>query len=266
MFGMSDLHQMRGRVGRSNKKAFCYLLSPASMLLTSDVRKRLGTLEEFSDLGDGFKVAMRDLDMRGAGNMLGAEQSGFINDLGFETYHKILDEAIRELKETEFKELFASEIDPNEIHNDCNIETDLPVIIPESYIKNLTERLTIYTQLDDITHEEQLEKFQSDLKDRFGELPNEILTLMEIVRLRWLAEKLGFSKLFLKNNQIKAYFVEKPDYFSSDRFKKVMFFMQKNPKLGNFKEIQKKPMLVLTPIKDIQTAKKILSEMWNNEK
>ncbi len=261
MFGMSDLHQMRGRVGRSNKKAFCYLLAPAAILLTADTRKRLQALEEFSDLGDGFKVAMRDLDMRGAGNMLGSEQSGFINDLGFETYHKILDEAVRELKENEFKELFASEFDPNEIHNDCNIETDLPVIIPESYIRNLTERLTIYTQLDDITHEEELQKFQSDLKDRFGELPKELLTLTEIVRLRWLAEKIGFSRLLLKNNQIRGYFIEKQNYFTSDRFKKVVNYMQKHPKLGNFKEIQKKPMLALNHITNIAQAKKIFEEM-----
>src|SRR5690606_15243383 len=173
MFGLSDLHQMRGRVGRSNKKAFCYLLTPPASVLSSDSRKRLAALEEFSELGDGFKVAMRDLDIRGAGNLLGAEQSGFINDLGFDTYHKILDEAIQDLKETEFKDLFASELADKAklIVQDCVIETDLEILIPDSYVNNISERLQLYSRLDNIKDEEEMEKFSGEVRDRFGPIP-----------------------------------------------------------------------------------------------
>ena len=161
MFGLSDLHQMRGRVGRSNKKAFCYLLTPPASLLTADSRKRLAALEEFSELGDGFKVAMRDLDIRGAGNLLGGEQSGFITDLGFDTYHKILDDAIQELKETDFKDLFAAELEEKAkfIVQDCVIETDLEILIPDDYVNNISERLQLYSRLDNIKDEDQLKEF-----------------------------------------------------------------------------------------------------------
>src|SRR5258708_16446 len=180
MFGLSDLHQMRGRVGRSNKKAFCYLLTPPSSVLSSDSRKRLAALEEFSELGDGFKVAMRDLDIRGAGNLLGAEQSGFITDLGFDTYHKILDDAIQELKETEFKDLFDEELSEKGklIVPDCVIETDLEILIPDDYINNATERLQLYSNLDNVSGEENLEKFSASLKDRFGTYPTPVEQLI----------------------------------------------------------------------------------------
>jgi transcription-repair coupling factor (superfamily II helicase) len=170
-FGLSDLHQMRGRVGRSNKKAFCYLLTPALSLLTTDARKRLSSLEEFSDLGDGFKVAMRDLDIRGAGNLLGAEQSGFINDLGYEMYHKILDEAVQELKENEFRALFENDLaeSANKLKVDCQIETDMHVLIPENYVTSISERLSLYTQLDDMKSEEELKNFQRAINDRFDQ-------------------------------------------------------------------------------------------------
>ena len=193
-FGLSDLHQMRGRVGRSNKKAFCYLLTPALSLLTSDARKRLSALEEFSDLGDGFKVAMRDLDIRGAGNLLGAEQSGFINDLGYELYHKILDEAVQELKENEFRELFEKQLSETVevLKVDCQIETDLTVLIPEKYVTSISERLSLYTQLDDMKNEEELGKFEKMVIDRFGPIPPEMLDIIEIVRVRWLAETLNY--------------------------------------------------------------------------
>src|SRR5690606_33369481 len=188
MFGLSDLHQMRGRVGRSNKKAFCYLLTPPASVLSSDSRKRLAALEEFSDLGDGFKVAMRDLDIRGAGNLLGAEQSGFINDLGFDTYHKILDEAIQDLKETDFKDLFASELAEKAklIVQDCVIETDLEILIPDTYVGSTTERLQLYSRLDNIKDEDQLEKFANEIMDRFGPIPPSVNELINSVRLRWL--------------------------------------------------------------------------------
>src|SRR5690554_4889078 len=179
MFGLSDLHQMRGRVGRSNKKAFCYLLTTPSSGLTSEARKRLQTLEEFSDLGDGIKVAMRDLDIRGAGNLLGAEQSGFITDLGFEMYHKILDEAVQELKENEFASLFEGDIKEKVevLVPDCVIETDLELLIPESYVNNIAERLNLYSQLDRINSPEELEKFKSSVADRFGPVPAEVQSL-----------------------------------------------------------------------------------------
>src|SRR6185295_15374923 len=188
MFGLSDLHQMRGRVGRSNKKAFCYLLTPPASVLSSDSRKRLAALEEFSELGDGFKVAMRDLDIRGAGNLLGAEQSGFINDLGFDTYHKILDDAIQELKENEFKDLFAEELSEKAklIVPDCIIETDLEILIPEYYVTNTSERLQLYATLDNIKDETGLATFATSVKDRFGEIPPSVEQLINTVRLRWI--------------------------------------------------------------------------------
>jgi len=193
MFGLSDVHQMRGRVGRSNRKAYCYLFTPSISHITADARKRLNTLEEFSELGDGFKVAMRDLDIRGAGDLLGAEQSGFITDLGFEAYHKILDEAIQELKETEFKSLFEGEEQSGPLVKDCVLETDLELLIPENYIQSITERLALYTQLDDLKSEEELAKFRQDMQDRFGAIPKRVEQLMESVRLRWLAEHMGFE-------------------------------------------------------------------------
>jgi transcription-repair coupling factor (superfamily II helicase) len=261
MFGLSDLHQMRGRVGRSNKKAFCYLLAPTSTVLSVDSRKRLNTLEEFSELGDGFKVAMRDLDIRGAGNLLGAEQSGFITDLGFETYHKLLDEAIQELKETEFKELFSRELAVKELRNDCNIETDLQILIPENYVKNITERLSLYAQLDNIHNEEALQAFQTSLTDRFGESPQEVKELIETVRLRWLAEQIGFEKLVLKTESLKGYFIDKDDYFQSDRFGKVLDFAKKNSRHARLKETKQKPIIIYEPIRSIHEAIEVLKGM-----
>ena len=198
MFGLSDLHQMRGRVGRSNKKRFVSCSRPLHHCLLL-IRASWLPLEEFSDLGDGFKVAMRDLDIRGAGNLLGAEQSGFINDLGFDTYHKILDDAIQELKETFFKDLFADELAEKAklIVQDCVIETDLEILIPETYVNNTSERLQLYSRLDNLKNEEQLDTFIHELRDRFGELPQSVYELINSVRLRWLGRKLdlrGFTK------------------------------------------------------------------------
>ena len=208
-FGLSDLHQMRGRVGRSNKKAYCYLVTPSLANLTSDARKRLSALEEFSDLGDGIKVAMRDLDIRGAGNLLGAEQSGFINDLGYDMYHKILDEAVQELKETEFRALFETDLAQiaESLTVDCQIETDLRVLIPEEYVQSISERLALYTRLDEIENEEELGTFVSEMEDRFGQMPNEVRDMTELVRCRWKAQGLRVEKILLKNNMLKLYFV-----------------------------------------------------------
>lgn len=263
-FGLSDLHQMRGRVGRSNRKAFCYLLTPSSSGLTSDSRKRLQTLEEFSDLGDGFKVAMRDMDIRGAGNILGSEQSGFISDLGFETYHKILDDAIQELKETEFKELFEKELTANTklINKECHIETDLETLLPEDYIENISERLSLYNELDNLKEEEELQKFQKSLLDRFGPLPPETEELLKTVRLRWLAREIGLEKLTIKNEKLKGYFIsDNEQYFNSEQFGKVLTFMQQNPKLGRLKEHKGKPIMVFENIHTIQQGIDILSAL-----
>lgn len=208
-FGLSDLHQMRGRVGRSNKKAYCYLATPSLASLTSDARKRLSALEEFGDLGDGIKVAMRDLDIRGAGNLLGGEQSGFINDLGYDMYHKILDEAVQELKENEFKSLFETDLGfvTEALQVDCQIETDLRVLIPEEYVSSISERLALYTRLDEIENEKELDQFMAEVKDRFGEWPTEVKDMYELVACRWKAQALGIEKITLKGNMLKLYFV-----------------------------------------------------------
>lgn len=264
MFGLSDLHQMRGRVGRSNKKAFCYLLTPPASLLTSDSRKRLAALEEFSELGDGFKVAMRDLDIRGAGNLLGAEQTGFINDLGFDTYHKILDDAIQELKETDFKDLFASELAEKAklIVQDCIIETDLEILIPETYVNSTSERLQLYSRLDNIKNDEELQKFTSEVKDRFGALPASVEELINSVRLRWLGEQLGFEKLSLKGEKLRAYFVSgKDEYFNSDTFGKILSFVQKHSRQCKMKDSGGKAMLVVDNIKTVDVAIELLCQM-----
>ncbi|MCU0468026.1 MAG: transcription-repair coupling factor [Arcicella sp.] len=268
-FGLSDLHQMRGRVGRSNKKAFCYLLTPALSLLTSDARKRLSALEEFSDLGDGFKVAMRDLDIRGAGNLLGAEQSGFINDLGYELYHKILDEAVQELKENEFRELFEKQLSETveSLKIDCQIETDLQVLIPEKYVTSISERLSLYTQLDDMKTEEELEKFERMVKDRFGPLPPEVKDIVEIVRVRWMAESLGMEKILLKNNNLKCYFVssENEKYYKSATFGKILDYVKVNSRKCSLKEAKGKLILIFEKITSIEELKGILKEIIGRE-
>lgn len=266
LFGLSDLHQMRGRVGRSNKKAFCYLLTPPTSVLSSDSRKRLAALEEFSELGDGFKVAMRDLDIRGAGNLLGGEQSGFITDLGFDTYHKILDDAIQELKETVFKDLFAEELTAKAklIVQDCVIETDLEILIPDTYINNTSERLQLYSSLDNIKNETELQKFISSLKDRFGTLPDAVEQLVNSVRLRWMGEELGFEKISLKNDKFKGYFVSgKDDYFKSDVFGKILAFVQSHSKKCKMKDTSSKLILTIEDITSVQKAIEMLLPLCN---
>ncbi|WP_439483297.1 transcription-repair coupling factor [Cyclobacterium plantarum] len=265
MFGMSDLHQMRGRVGRSNKKAYCFLLTPPTATLSTESRKRLQALEEFSDLGDGFKVAMRDLDIRGAGNLLGAEQSGFITDLGFEMYHKILDEAVHELKQTEFSALF--EVDLKEktapLVQDCVIETDMELLIPESYVSNISERLSLYSKLDNIKEENELEGFKEEIRDRFGPIPDRVQALFETVELRWMAENLGFEKLVLKNEQMKCYFVSSKNdgYFNSAVFKAIINFIQVKGRYCKIKETKDRLLLVIKGVDSIPAGKKWLSDM-----
>jgi transcription-repair coupling factor (superfamily II helicase) len=265
MFGLADLHQMRGRVGRSNKKAFCYLLSPPVSSLTSEARKRLRTLEEFSELGDGFKVAMRDLDIRGAGNLLGGEQSGFINDLGFDTYHKILDEAINELKESEFSYLFEEDLEEKAklLTEDCIIETDFEMLIPEDYVASISERLNLYARLDNINSDKELADFSRELNDRFGSIPNEVHILFEIVRVRWLAERLGIEKMILKNNSMKAQFIDTDNstYYNSDTFGKILNFIKHHSNKCTLKEVKNKPILIIQDMDNVMQVKKTLQDM-----
>jgi transcription-repair coupling factor (superfamily II helicase) len=265
MFGLADLHQMRGRVGRSNKKAFCYLLSPPVSGLTAEARKRLRTLEEFSELGDGFKVAMRDLDIRGAGNLLGGEQSGFINDLGFDTYHKILDDAVNELKESEFRYLFEEDLKEKAklLSEDCIIETDFEMLIPEEYVTNITERLNLYSRLDNIDSEESLHDFSIELKDRFGPIPAEVQTLFETVEIRWIAEQLGMEKLTIKSNTLKAQFID-PDnamFYNSETFGKILNYIKNNSSRCSLKEVKNRPQLIIKDLSNVVEAKNTLQEM-----
>ncbi|MFB5945358.1 transcription-repair coupling factor [Albibacterium profundi] len=262
MFGLSDLHQMRGRVGRSNKKAFCYLLSPPLSTLTSEARKRLSAIEEFSDLGSGFNVAMRDLDIRGSGNLLGAEQSGFIAEIGFEMYHKILDEAIQELKDEEFSGLFTDD-KPREFVNFTQVDTDLEVHIPSDYVTNITERYNLYSQLSTLENEEQLQSFKKELLDRFGPLPIEVNELFNTLRLQWYGKKIGFEKVSYKKNVLRGYFVsdKQSSYFESDRFGMVLDFVQRNPSICNLKEVKGTLRIGFDRIFDIKQAIDILKEL-----
>jgi len=265
LFGLSDLHQMRGRVGRSNKKAFCYLLSPPAIGLTAEARKRLKTLEEFSHLGDGFKVAMRDLDIRGAGNMLGAEQSGFINDLGFDTYHKILDEAVQELKETEFKELFKKDVvDVEKLFTaDCVIDTDFELLIPDDYISNISERLRIYNELDNLENEAKLTEFIKSVEDRFGPVPEPVNDLIKIVRIRWDAEKLGIEKLIIKNQVMKAYLMssDNEEYYNSQVFGSILKYVQQFPRICKIKDGKTRVILITENIDSVDKAGGLLKEI-----
>ena len=268
-FGLSDLHQLRGRVGRSNKKAFCYLLAPPMSMLANDSRKRLQTLEQFNELGSGFQIAMRDLDIRGAGNLLGGEQSGFIAEIGFEMYQKILAEAMRELRSTEFKDVFADEINrKKDFVSDCTIDTDLEIMIPDSYIENITERLSVYTQLDDIDDEEGLVKFATELTDRFGPIPPQVKDLFTTLRCRQTAVELGFEKLILKNQQMRLYFVSNPEspYFESDTFNHILKHIQTQTRNARLKQVGKNFLLVVDRMKNMNDVAHFLKAMVIKEK
>lgn len=268
MFGLSDLHQMRGRVGRSNKKAFCYLLTTPVSLLTTEARKRLKAIEEFSDLGSGFNIAMRDLDIRGAGNLLGGEQSGFINEIGFDMYQKILDEAIQELR-MEHEELRTTNVGGTHQYtgnthaayvNDCAIDTDMEILIPDEYVQNITERLNLYRELNDSKHETDLVQFQNNLTDRFGEVPQATKELVQTIRLRWLAMDIGFEKLLLKNNRMVGYFIQNQNspYYQSEVFTKVLKFVQQNQRVCKMKETNGKLTLSFESVVSIDRAIEVL--------
>ncbi len=263
-FGLSDLHQLRGRVGRSNKKAFCYLLAPPVSTLPADSRKRLQTLEQHSELGSGFQIAMRDLDIRGAGNLLGGEQSGFMAEIGFEMYQKILQEAIRELKRSKFRELFKEEIAEQENYvKDCMIDTDLEILIPDAYVESIPERLSLYTRLDNCENEEALVAFHQELQDRFGPMPASVEDLFTTVRCRKIAVGIGFEKMTLKQNTLRCYFVNNPDspYFESATFQRLLSFVQQYLTKAQLKQNGKLFSLIIQDIKNMNALHELLKRM-----
>lgn len=263
-FGLSDLHQLRGRVGRSNKKAFCYLLAPPTSTLPTDSRKRLQTLEQHSELGSGFQIAMRDLDIRGAGNLLGGEQSGFMAEIGFEMYQKILEEAIRELKRTSFRELFKEEVEKQEdFVNDCTIDTDLEILIPDSFVESIAERLSLYTRLDNCETEKDLTDFHAEIIDRFGPMPPQTEDLFITVRCRKLAVELGFEKMSLKDTSLRCYFINKPDspYFESATFQNILSYLQTSTNKAKLKQAGKNFLLVVDNVNGMENMYGFLSRM-----
>lgn len=263
-FGLSDLHQLRGRVGRSNKKAFCYLLAPPLSTMPTDSKKRLQTLEQHSELGSGFQIAMRDLDIRGAGNMLGGEQSGFMADIGFETYQKILEEAIKELKRTDFKDLFKEEIHKqDDFVSDCTIDTDKEILIPDDYVESITERLSLYQRLDNCETEEDLQAMYNEIKDRFGPVRGQVEDLFITVRCRKAAVELGFEKMSLKDDVLKCFFINRPDspYFESETFNRVLSFLQTGTNKAKLKQVGKLFLLVAEPVKTMEEMFSFLSQL-----
>jgi len=266
-FGLSDLHQLRGRVGRSNQKAFCYLIVPSMRSITDDARRRLRAIEAFSDLGSGFNIAMQDLDIRGAGNLLGGEQSGFIADMGFETYQRILAEAFMEIKGEKNEEMYKDALkgvkEQEVFITDCSIDTDMELLIPDSYISLTSEKIRLYKELDAITTEESLIKFTEDLKDRFGELPQQLIQLTYVVRLRWEAIKLGFERIVLKNNTMFVYFVsnQQSPYYSTPVFAKILNYINSSPKNMSVTEQNKKLLLKIRGIDTIEKGYNIVIKM-----
>ncbi|MGB0423301.1 MAG: TRCF domain-containing protein, partial [Flavobacteriales bacterium] len=262
--GLSDLHQLRGRVGRSNKKAFCYLLAPPLQLISSESRKRLQALEQFSELGSGLNIAMRDLDIRGAGNMLGGEQSGFISDIGFDMYQKILNEAMQELREDEFKDLLDEEQNKTqEFVTETVLETDFEILIPDDYVSSISERIQLYRELDEIQSDNALEVFRVQMEDRFGPIPEECLALLQTIQLRWMAKDIGFEKVILKSSKMICYFVSRQDspYYQSPKFSRVLDFIKHNPRLGKMYEKNGGLRISFADITDIKKAIHICETM-----
>ena len=264
-FGLSDLHQMRGRVGRSNKKAFCYFITPPYSAMTDDARKRITALEQFSDLGSGINIAMKDLEIRGAGDLLGGEQSGFINEIGFETYQKILAEAIQELKEKEFKDLYEqtdADFKNRTFVKEVTIDTDFEILFPDEYINNITERLNLYTKLNQVKDQAGLEAFQKTLEDRFGELPLQVISLFDSVRIKWIAIKMGIERVIIKQGRFIGYFIsdQQSDFYQTEGFSKVLNFAQNNPSSVKIKEKNTRNGLrLLLTIEQVSSISKVLS-------
>ena len=263
-FGLAQLHQLRGRVGRSERQSYAYLLIPPKHKLTPQGEKRLQAIEAIEDLGVGFILATHDLEIRGAGDLLGGEQSGFINDIGFETYQKILNEAIEELKETEFKNLFNEDINNKEFVKEVTVDTDFSIMFPDDFVNNITERLSLYTQLNTLKSETELEVFDRDLTDRFGALPIQVVDLLDSVRIKWLATKLGFDKIVMKQGKLIGYFVRDQNslFYQSDHFTRILNYVQANPKLCSIKEKQMRQGLrLLMSFKNINTVQEGLKSL-----
>ncbi len=261
-FGLSDLHQMRGRVGRSNKKAFCYFITPEYSAMTDDARKRISALEQFTELGSGFNIAMKDLEIRGAGDLLGGEQSGFINEIGFDTYQKILNEAIEELKDNEFKDLYNEDEADKVYVKDVTIDTDFELLFPDDYVNNIAERLNLYTQLNKLKTEDELLTFESELTDRFGEMPKQVTDLLNSVQIKWIATKIGFEKVIMKQGKFIGYFIsdQQSNFYQSSNFTKVLQYVQKHSKECKMKERQTRNglrlMLTFDHVKSVEQALK----------
>ena len=258
--GLSDLHQLRGRVGRSNRKAFCYLIVPPLVSITEDARRRLKAIEEFSDLGSGFNIAMQDLDIRGAGNLLGAEQSGFIMDMGYETYQKILAEAMEELG---VETGMSSKKGEESFTGDCTIETDQIAMIPDSYIDITAEKIRIYKQLDNLSNDKEIERIREGLKDRFGDLPQEAENLFEVVKIRNLGEKLGFEKIIIKNGMMIMFFISNPmsPYYKTKVFSDILVKVGANERLFNLKQTEGKLKIVSRGIDSLPVAMSMLKKL-----
>ena len=264
-FGLSDLHQMRGRVGRSNKKAFCYFITPPYSAMTDDARKRIQALEQFSELGSGLNIAMKDLEIRGAGDLLGGEQSGFINEIGFETYQKILAEAIDELKEKEFKDLYSgTEHELKDFVKETVIDTDFELLFPDDYVNNITERLNLYNKLGDLKTEEELQKYETDLIDRFGELPIQAKDLLNSVRIKWIAITIGLERVIMKQGKLIGYFVtdQESSFYQSPIFSQIIQFAKTNPSLVKMKEKNTRNGLrLIITFENITTINKALQSL-----
>lgn len=263
-FGLSDLHQMRGRVGRSNKKAFCYFITPDYSAMTTDARKRITALEQFTELGSGFNIAMKDLEIRGAGDLLGGEQSGFINEIGFDTYQKILNEAIQELKDNEFSDLYENDGKDKHYVTDITIDTDFELLFPDDYVNNITERLNLYTKLNGLKSEEELETFTNEIIDRFGEMPTQVVDLLNSVRIKWIAAKIGLEKIVMKQDRFIGYFIndQNSSFYQSEDFSKVLQFIQTRPKDCKMKEKKTRNGLrLLLTFEHITSVDKALSRL-----
>jgi len=265
-FGLSDLHQMRGRVGRSNKKAFCYFICPPYSVMTDDARKRIQALEQYNELGSGFNIAMKDLEIRGAGDLLGGEQSGFINEIGFETYQKIMNEAIEELKENEFKELYETEsdIENKDYVKDLQIDTDFELLFPDEYINTVTERLNLYNELSNCKNEAELQNYEEKLIDRFGPLPKQAKALLNSIRIKWIATHIGIEKLVMKQDKMVGYFIadQQSEFYNSSRFTNVLRFVQQHGNICKIKEKETKNGLrLLLTFEHVKSITKVLELM-----
>ena len=271
-FGLSELHQLRGRVGRSNKKAFCYLFAPPLATLTQEARRRLQIIEEFADLGSGFNIAMQDLDIRGAGNVLGAEQSGFITDMGYETYQKILAEAVIELKTTEYKELFADQESAQAANDvipqfvaDTQIETDEEILFPETYISSIPERMRLYKELDSMNRDEDIDRFALQLADRFGAMPQQAAALLDVVKIRIRAQKLGVERVLFKGGQVSFYFVsdQRSAFYQSPVFASIISWIQSHPRMAQLKQVKEKLIMTIKSVPDIANLRTLVDDILN---